>query len=214
MTTIDAPTVSLRYRLVRLRRALLGWLAVSTNALLFVGVALLLGIGSALLSVERGNGLVTQRNGPWLMWIRQGSRDADPYTRARQARIGNLPLSSQIAATWEARYDNDGRRLHSSCEYLLEAEPIDASWFSLAVYDDNGVLIPNQADRYAFTSNTLAANPDGSFFIVLAREARPGNWLPVGGAGRLTLLITMIEPKPSVLESAQQLPNIRRIGCR
>ncbi len=212
--TVTAPSVSLRYRFVRVRRAVLNWLAVSTNALLFVGISLVLGVGSALLSVDRGTGFSTQRSGPWIMWMRAASRDADPYTRARQAKVGHLPLSSQIAATWEARYDVEGRRLHSSCEYLLEAEPIEASWFALAVYDDNGVLIPNQADRYSFTSQTLAANPDGSFFVVLAREARPGNWLPVGGAGRLTLVITMIEPKPSVLESSVQLPNIRRIACR
>ena len=68
------------------------------------------------------------------------------------------------------------------------------------------MLIPNSAERHSFTSQTIAANPDGSFFIVLAREARPGNWLPVGGAGRLTLMLTMIEPKPSVAESALQLP--------
>lgn len=211
---VSGPTVSIGYQLVRVRRAVLAWLSFWTNALLFAGATLVLGVGSAFWVVERGSQLTTQRNGPWLMWTRSGQRDLDPYTRARQSRRGNLPLSTQIAATWEARFDNDGRRLHSSCEYLLESEPIDSSWFSLAVYDDNGLLIPNSAERHAFTSQTIAANPDGSFFIVLAREARPGNWLPVGGAGRIALQLTMIEPKPSVAESAQQLPSIRRIGCR
>jgi|LNFM01.1.fsa_nt_gb hypothetical protein len=211
---LSGTTVSFGYRLVRLRRMLLTGLSISTNAVLFAVISLVLGIGSAFWMVDRGTALTTQRNGPWLMWTRAGQRDLDPYTRARQAKAGNLPLSTQIAATWEARYDIEGRRLHSSCEYLLESEPIDATWFSLAVYDDNGLLIPNSADRHSFTSQTIAANPDGSFFIVLAREARPGNWLPVGGAGRISLLLTMIEPKPSVTESAQQLPSIRRIGCR
>ena len=211
---LTAPTVSFGYRLVRIRRFLLNWLSISTNAVLFVVLSLALGIGSGFWVVERGTRLTTQTYGPWLMWSRSGSRDLDPYTRARQAKLGNLAVSTQIAATWEARFDLDGRRLHSSCEYLLEAEPIEATWFSLAVYDDNGLLIPNSADRHSFTSHTIAANPDGSFFIVLAREARPGNWLPVGGAGRLSLMLTMVEPKPSVADSAQQLPSIRRIGCR
>lgn len=189
-------------------------ISVSTNAILFVLISLALGIGSAFWIVDRGTALTTQRSGPWIMWTRAGHRDLDPYTRARQAKQGNLPLSSQIAATWEARYDVDGRRLHSSCEYLLESEQMDATWFSLTVYDDRGFLIPNAADRHAFTSHTIASNPDGSFFIVVAREARPGNWLPVGGAGRLSLVLTLIEPKPSVIESALLLPSIRRIGCR
>jgi hypothetical protein len=211
---LTSPTVSFGYRLVRLRRLLVAAISISTNAVLFAVVALALGIGSAFWMVDRGSRLTTQRNGPWTMWTRAGQKDIDPYTRARQAKQGNLPLSTQIAATWEARFDNEGARLHSSCEYLLESEPIDATWFNLTVYDDNGLLIPNSAERHAFTSQTIAANPDGSFFVVLARDARPGNWLPVGGAGRLSLLLTLIEPKPSVAESAQQLPSIRRIGCR
>lgn len=211
---VTAPSVSVSYRLVRIRRALVNWLAVSTNAILFVAIALLLGIGSALYTVERGSQLTTLRSGPWSMWFRLGQRDADPYTRAHHARTGHLAISSHIAATWEAKYDVDGRRLHSSCEYLLEAEAVEATWFSIAVYDEKGLLIPNAAERHAFTSQTLAANPDGTFFVVLARDARPGNWLPVGGAGRLNVVVTMIEPKPSVLESAQHLPNIRRIACR
>lgn len=211
---ITSPSVSFGYRLVRIRRAVGAWLSMSTNALLFVGIALVLGVGSGFWVVERGAEFTTQRSGPWTMWYRSGQRDLDPYTRARQAKLGHLPISTQIAATWEARFDVDGRRLHSSCEYLLEAEPIEATWFSLAVFDDNGLLIPNTAERHSFTSQTIAANPDGSFFIVLAREARPGNWLPVGGAGRLSLMLTVIEPKPSVAESALVLPSIRRIGCR
>ena len=212
--TTTTPTVSFGFQVVRVRRAVLAWISVSANAILFVALVLVLGIGSALYVVDNGTRLTTQRNGPWSMWLRSGQRDLDPYTRARFAKLGNLPVSSQIAANWEARYDVEGRRLHSSCEYLIESEPIDAAWFNVTVYDDHGLLIPNSATRHSFTSQTIAANPDGSFFIVLAREARPGNWLPVGGAGRLTLMLTMIEPKPSVAESAQQLPSIRRIGCR
>lgn len=211
---LTGPTVSLGYKVSRIRRAVLTWLSVSANAILFVGLALVVGIGSALWTIDRGSQLTTLRTGPWVMWMRAGLPDMDPYTRARFSKVGSLPASAQITATWEARFDVEGRRLHSSCEYLIESEPIDATWFNLAVYDDNGLLIPNGAERHSFTSQTIAANPDGSFFVVLARDARPGNWLPVTGAGRLTLLMTIVEPKPSVLESAQGLPSIRRIGCR
>ena len=209
-----APQVSLFYRLARLRRTLLAWLTASANALLFVAFVLVLGISSALYAVDAGWRLTTQRSGPWVMWIRSAHRDLDPYTRARYSKLGSLPISTSVAATWEAQFDADGRRLHSSCEYLLEGEAIDATWFNLAVFDANGLLIPNTAERYSFTSQSIATNPDGSYFVVLARDARPGNWLPVGGAGRLTLMLTIIEPKPSVLDSAVLLPNIRRIGCR
>lgn len=209
-----APPLTLLYRLDRLRGHALAWISHSANALIYAAAVLILGVGTSLYAVDAGTRLNTQRSGPWTTWSQAAHREVDPYTRARYAKLGSLPVSSTIAATWEARFDADGRRLHSSCEYLLEADPIEATWFSIAVYDDKGLLIQNPADRYSFTSHSLASNPDGSFFLVLARDARPGNWLPVGGAGRLTLLLTMIEPKPTVGDAVHTLPSIRRIGCR
>ena len=213
MAFIPAP-LPLLYRLDRLRRLVVSSLSHSANALMFTAAVLILGIGSSLYAIDAGTRLTTVRGGPWVMWTQAAQRDVDPYTRARYAKSGSLPISTSIAATWEARLDADGRRLHSSCEYLIEAEPVDATWFNIAVYDDKGLLIPNSAERYSFTSHSIAYNPDGSFFIVLARDARPGNWLPVGGAGRLILLLTIIEPKVSVADTVRQLPSIRRIGCR
>lgn len=213
MAIIPAPLPVL-YRLDKLRRLVVATLSHSANALMFAAAVLILGIGSSIYAIESGTRLTTVRSGPWVMWTQAAMRDVDPYTRAHYAKNGSLPISAAIAATWEARYDADRRRLHSSCEYLIEAEPIEATWFNIAVYDDKGLLIPNLADRYSFTSQSIAYNPDGSFFIVLARDARPGNWLPVGGAGRLSLLLTVIEPKAGATEAMRQLPAIRRIGCR
>jgi len=214
-----SPSVLL-YRLDRLRVELGAWIAHTANIGLFIGVALVLGIGSSWYMIEVGTRLTTLRQGPWAAWTNAGTADVDPYTRAHFARRGSLPVSGSIALTLEARHDQDGQRLHSSCEYLLEAAPLEASWWSLAVYDAHGLLIQNVADRYAFTSESYAPNPNGSFYVVLARDARPGNWLPVGGAGRLTLLLTLVEPRgvqyddPTAGTTLPQLPVIRRIGCR
>ncbi|MFV0294576.1 MAG: DUF1214 domain-containing protein, partial [Hyphomicrobiaceae bacterium] len=209
--TYLSPNMSIMYRLERMRRMLLAWIIHSTNLLLFTAVTLICGIGSAFYLVDTGTPLTTWRNGPWTMWHHAARLDVDPYTRARYAKLGSLPLSARYAATWEARFDAEGRRLHSSCEYVIESEPIDATWFNIMVFDENGLLIPNAADRYSFYGETIATNPDGSFFIALARNARPGNWLPVGGAGRLTLIMTVIEPNPNIADSINQLPTIRRI---
>ena len=119
-----APPLTLLYRLDRFRGLLMTWLSHSTNALIYAAAVLIIGIGTSLYAVDRGTRLTTYRNGAWTMWAQAGQRDVDPYTRARFAKLGSLPISSNIAATWEARLDGEGRRLHSSCEYLLEADPI------------------------------------------------------------------------------------------
>ena len=218
---IPASPSALLYRLDRLRVEIGAWVAHTANLGFFVGAVLLLGIGSSWYMIEVGTLLTTMREGPWTAWTNAATADVDPYTRAHFARRGSLPLSASIASTFEARFDQDGQRLHSSCEYLLELGQLEANWWSLTVYDSYGLLIPNPADRYAFTSETYAPNPDGGFYIMLARDARPGNWLPVGGAGRLTLQLTMVEPRrapaagdPAAGGRPQTLPLIKRIGCR
>ncbi len=86
------------------------------------------------------------------------------------------------------------------------------------MFDDRGELISNPAQRYAFTSQSIALRPDGTFAVALARDARPGNWLPTGGAGRLALVFTTLDPSTPLLanptETRKPLPEIRRIQCR
>lgn len=217
--SMTTQTLPLLYRVDRARQWLFSLINGVTNWLLFGAIVLVGGAASSWYMVDVGSRITTFRQGPWVSWVNAGQRDGDPYTRAHFARIGSMPLSTSIGQTYEARVDNDGQRLHSSCEYIVEVDPMEGTWWSLAVFNDRGLLIANPAERYAFTSQTIALNPDGSFFVVLAREARPGNWLPVGGAGRLTLQFTVLEPRSVALgdgtgEKTRTLPAIRRISCR
>jgi hypothetical protein len=186
---------------------------------LFLGIALIGGIGTSWYLIETGLWLTTRTAGPWVAWTQAATADADPYTRARFARHGSLPLSASVATTYEARTDDDGQRLHSSCEYLVEGEGLEAGWWSLAVFDDGGRLIQNAAERYAYNSATIARSGDGRFIVTLARDARPGNWLPTDGAGRLTLMLTLLESStegagPEADADKPRLPSIRRIACQ
>jgi hypothetical protein len=186
---------------------------------LMLSVALLGGIGTSWYMIETGTWLTTRRVGPWVTWTQAATPDADPYTRARFARAGSLPLSSRVARTYEARTDNDGQRLHSSCEYILDGNGLEAGWWSLAAFDDRGRLIANAAERHAYNSTTIARSADSRFIVALARDARPGNWLPTDGAGRMTLILTLLD---SITEGAgselgnevPKLPSIRRVACR
>lgn len=202
-------------RFGRLRGAVGAMLGLIGNLGLFVGIALLGGIGSSWYMIEIGTRLTTVTAGPWVSWPAAATPDADPYTRARVARQGSLPISGNVARTFEARTDNDGQRLHSSCDYAVVGHKLEDGWWTIAVYDDHGRLIPNAADRYAFNSSTVARSADGSFAVSLARDARPGNWLPTGGAGRLKLVLTLLESGDVIAQGgAAALPEIRKVACR
>lgn len=186
---------------------------------MFAGFVLIAGIGSAWYMVDAGSSLTTVQYGPWVSWIAAARADADPYTRAHFARLGTLPMSTDVAQTFVARYDDDGSRLHSSCEYAVKGHDISGSWWSMSVFDDQGRVISNRADRYAFTSDTIALKPSGEYVVTLARDARPGNWLPTGGAGRLTLVLSVLDlglgsSERDREEERSPIPTIEQVTCR
>lgn len=184
------------------------------NVLLFLFVAVLGGFGSSWYMIEHGTPLTTRTSGPWTTWTGEGRTDSDPYTRAHFLRRGVLPVTTAYAQTFQAETDSDGQRLFSSCEYLVDGDEPQGAFWTLAVFDHDGRLIPNPADRYAFSSATLTRGSAGRLDIVLARGARPGNWLPTGGAGRFVLHLTVEEPAAAGSRTMPPLPAIRRIGCR
>jgi hypothetical protein len=186
------------------------------NVIMFVMVAIVGGLGTSWYMIERGNGLTTHSVGAWTAWVAAGRADADPYTRAHFIRRGMLPVSSALALTMEAVSDGEGQRLHSSCEYLIEGDEPPGRFWSISVFDEQGRLIPNAAERYSYNSVTALRAPGGRFSIALARSARPGNWLPTGGAGRISLVLTVEEQRDIGGQSAQAWlpPAIRRVSCR
>jgi hypothetical protein len=205
------------FTLHRIKKRAAVVLAYTADWALFIGVVLILGLGSSWYMVERGSALSTLTVGPWTSWMSAGRTDADPYTRAHSARLGILPLSTDVSQTFIARDDSDGRALHSSCDYVIAGREIANFWWSLTVFDDDGRLIPNVLGRSAFTSDTMAINPDGGYTATLSRDAHAGNWLPTGGAGRLALAFTVLDLGTRAVaqdgEVERIVPTITRKGC-
>lgn len=188
--------------------------------LLFIFVAsLAIGLGSAWYMIEEGSALTTSQVGPWSVWRLAGKPDADPYTKAYMARAGRLPINATTALYFFAESDETGALLQSECEYVVEGRPLNAAWWSLAVYDGTGRLIPNKADRHSFNRTDVARRADGSFRIVLARSARPGNWLPSAQQGTLRLVLRAygLRDANSILSpqiAEDNLPTIRKVLCK
>lgn len=193
-------------------------MAFLANFFVFVAVALLTGLGSAWYMISAGSALTTRHLGPWTTWTTAGHVEADPYTRAHVARSGRLPLTSANARYYFAAADSDGDKLSAHCEYEIIGRGPDAQWWSLAIYDGNGRLMANPANRYAFNSENVMRDTRGFYRIVLAREARPQNWLPVSGDHRVSLMlrtygIDLVDNRVDAEAEALQLPVIRRLQC-
>jgi hypothetical protein len=176
------------------------------------------GLGTAWYMMETGSRLSTRTFGPWVTWPSAGRPEADPYTRAHTVRNALLPLASTLELTYQARLDSRGGRLTSGCDYAIVMESLDGAWWSLAAFDGKGGLIQNAAERYAFSSDTVMREPDGRAIITLARDARPGNWLPIGGGSRVTLTLTVQDAAAATAMyeggAVKPLPPIERMSCR
>jgi hypothetical protein len=197
--------------LSRFRKALL-------NLAVFLGVAVVGGLGTAWYMIEAGSRLSTRSFGPWVAWASAGRPDADPYTRAHIASNGLLPLSSTAELAFRAKADSRGARLSSACDYAVVMDDFDPAWWGLAIYDDERRLIANPAERYAFNSSTAMREQDGRTVITLARDARPGNWLPSGRSNRVVLVLTVQDAAwaAAVYDGGapKSMPEIVRTGCR
>jgi hypothetical protein len=182
-------------------------------------VALILGIGSAWYMIDHGSPLTTTKVGAWEGWLSAGNPHADYYTRAHVARSGRLPLTSTVARYFVARTDDNGRALAADCTYLITGRPLNARWWSVALYDEYGGLIANSSGRYSFNSEELLRHADGSYRINLARNARPENWLPTGAVDqRLTVMLRIYSPRETDaagigLIAGDRLPKIERLSC-
>lgn len=182
-------------------------------------IALILGIGSAWYMIEHGSPLTTTKAGPWEGWLSAGNPHADYYTRAHVARSGRLPLTSTVARYFVARTDNNGHALSADCAYLITGRPLNARWWSIALYDEYGSLIANPSGRYSFNSEEMLRHADGSYRVNLARNARPENWLPTGAADQhLTLMLRIYGPRDTDatgigLIPSDRLPKIERLSC-
>ncbi len=193
-------------------------LALMTRFAVFISIALVGGIGSAWVMIHSGSRLTTTTQGVWVSWPTAGRPDTDPYTRAHSVRLGLLPFNASLALTYHARTDEEAGRIHSSCDYRVTLDGLDAAWWSLAVFDDAGNVIRNPAQRYAFNVATIARDTDGKAEVILARDARPGNWLPTAGAGNITLALMVQDPRWTqqsidVQQRTKILPVVRKVGC-
>lgn len=186
------------------------------GALLAFLIAATTGLGATWLALTHGTGFGAITIGAWSAWPKNGTVDIDPYARASIARTGQLPLASGDGIAFYARSDDSGTALDGRCETLLRGITPSARFWTLTLYDPEGRLIANSANRYGFTSQEITRFADGSFQIVVAPRARPGNWLPSGGADRFVLVLRLYDtPVGAATRIGREapMPAISRGAC-
>ncbi len=158
-----------------------------------LAVAAVFGLGLTQYALTRGTAFGAITIGAWTAWPKTGTADIDPYARAGVARSGELPIGSGDGVAFYAASDDKGRPLDGRCVVTMSGITPPARFWTLALYDPDGRLVSNTANRYGFTSQELTRAADGNFEIVISARARPGNWLPTGGIDRYVAVLRLYD---------------------
>jgi hypothetical protein len=179
-------------------------------------VAAVFGLGLTQFALTRGTAFGAITIGAWTAWPKTGTSDIDPYARAAIARSGELPIGSGDGVAFFASSDDAGHALDGRCPVTIAGTTPPARFWTVTLYDLDGRLVPNAADRYGFTSQEIARRADGSFEIVLAPRARPGNWLPTGGIDRYVVVLRLYDSPVGVATRTAKdapMPSVTQAGC-
>jgi hypothetical protein len=188
-----------------------------------------LGLGSADWATRGSYPFGATRIGLWRTWPRAGATDADPYTRAINARQGEIPLAPGEGLRLVAETDADGRALDPACTYRVGGRTPPARAWTLTVVPDpapraseGGGPAAAGERRSAFTSTEILREADGRFTVALSPDVQAGNWLPspLDATGRpasgmrlvLRLYDTPAAANVGTLEPGL-VPGIVRTGC-
>ncbi len=179
-------------------------------------IGVLVGLFVTFVVVERGKGFGAIASGPWAGWPRNGTSDADPYTRAILAYSGEMSLSESEGMSFVAHTDSNGAEFDPACDYALRGEIPSARYWTLTLLSPAGAPIANTADRPGFTSSEILRASDGQFEITLSRHARPGNWLPIGVTSKFILVLRLYDSElgaPAAALGAARLPGLIKSRC-
>jgi hypothetical protein len=179
-------------------------------------VAAAVGLGATYFALTRGAAFGALRIGAWTAWPKTGTVDADPYARAEIARTGRLPVALGDGVMFVAKADDGGKRLDGRCEVAITGVTPAARFWTVTLYNPEGALVPNSINRYAFTSQEVVRRGDGSFEIVVAPRAAPGNWLPTGGVERYTLALRFYDTAVGVATKEGReipMPAVKTRNC-
>ncbi|NKB51660.1 MAG: DUF1214 domain-containing protein [Rhizobiaceae bacterium] len=198
---------------------------------LFVGGAL------AWLSIQKNHGFGTLTIGQWTAWPQAGSINADPYSKAKVAADGDVPLGAAEGIAFHAIADQRGNTLRRNCQYKLSGLTPPARLWTLAAHDlDDRALFKSDGRSSNLVSRELLRESNGQFVIFAGPELASKNWLEIdrgdennvssggdqnGGSGgtrrepfKLILRLYDSPVTSAGREADASMPTVTLIGCK
>ncbi|MBB6424775.1 DUF1214 domain-containing protein [Sphingopyxis sp. JAI128] len=177
---------------------------------------LVVGLGGAWAFTSGGLADGAIRNGPWTTSLGYGTKATGPLTRAIVARSGLLALPATETVYWMAKTDASGAPLDGDCRYSLSGKPLDARWWSVTVYDDEGYLIDNPAGIWSVNGANVALDTQGEWRVTISPDKpKDAAWLPGIKGQPFQLTLRMYNPGDAFRAAPAKaaLPRLVKEAC-
>jgi len=175
-------------------------------------------LGGALswYSIQSNNGFGALNIGQWTAWPAAGSTSADPYTKAKVAAEGEVPLGAAEGLTFNAITDQDGNKLLLNCQYQLEGQTPPARLWTLSAHRMNGQSVLNEnGNAVKIISQSILREPGGRFIIRTGPKLVSGNWLKTSGPEPFQLVFRLYD-SPITSTSGivdPEMPSLELLEC-
>lgn len=184
--------------------------------LLVVLIGLSVGGTLSWYSIQTNQGFGALKIGQWTAWPLAGSIEADPYTKAKVAAEGEVPLGAAEGLAFHAREDEAGRLLLRECQYQLAGQTPPARFWTLSAHSEDGGLLNERAvENRSLLSQEILRDGDGRFSLQTGPKLSAGNWLKLQGTGPYQLILRLYD-SPITSTSGivdPEMPTITRLGC-
>lgn len=139
---------------------------------------------------------------------------ADLLTIAQVAVYGPYALTKKEVIYLSTNTDNDGNAIDPKADYVISGKKLDAKYWSITAYDENGFLIKNPINKYSYNLEDVKYEADStSYKINLSGTEKKENWLPITNVQKASLIIRLYLPSEKLRENltVEALPTIQKV---
>ena len=181
-----------------------------------LALGLLVGGALSFASIRNTNQLAALTLGQWTAWPKAGGVDADPYTKARVAAEGAVPLGAAEGIAFHGSSDDSGRPLRLECTYRIAGQTPQARFWTLTAERANGRAI-RRANGEAATliSRDILRRRSGDFELLASATLQSGNWLELAGSGEFALVFRLYDTQIGTASGLFEpsMPSLTLMGC-
>jgi hypothetical protein len=180
-------------------------------------IAVVGGAWSAKLAIDRSDDIAAIHFNDWRAIPGLGTEATDPYSRARIARDGILPLGAAEGLSFHISRDSTGQAIRRDCNYRIAGKvPSSRFWSIFPATPDLAPLSMQRVPLQAVLSSQSIVWLNGeSFEIAVGPQPEPGNWLGMDGSGPAVLVLNLYDtPVSTNAEFAEvTMPQVLRVAC-